>query len=177
MHGWLCCRRTSALSGARAAPGAPFTLRRTFPMARTASLSGFPEWLPEERLVELHVLDTLRRVFELHGFASIETRAVETVGQLLRKGEIDKEVYGLSRLQDDEDSAATFDPHALALHFDLTVPFARYVVANAGYLAFPFRRYQIQKVWRGERPQEGRAREFTQADIDIVGDGELPFRY
>ena len=57
------------------------------------------------------------------------------------------------------------------------MPFARYVVENAGYLAFPFRRYQIQKVWRGERPQEGRAREFTQADIDIVGDGDLPFRY
>lgn len=153
-------------------------------MARTASLSGFPEWLPEERLVELHVLDTLRRVFELHGFSSIETRAVETVGQLLRKGEIDKEVYGLRRLQDDEagpadesGKAGKGDHHALALHFDLTVPFARYVVENAGYLAFPFRRYQIQKVWRGERPQEGRAREFTQADIDVVGDGELPFRY
>ena len=150
-------------------------------MARTASLSGFPEWLPEERLVELHVLDTLRRVFELHGFSSIETRAVETVGQLLRKGEIDKEVYGLSRLQDDESAnpvkEGKADPHALALHFDLTVPFARYVVENAGYLAFPFRRYQIQKVWRGERPQEGRAREFTQADIDVVGDGDLPFRY
>jgi histidyl-tRNA synthetase len=149
-------------------------------MARTASLSGFPEWLPEERLVELHVLDTLRRVFELHGFSSIETRAVETVGQLLRKGEIDKEVYGLRRLQDEEgDEAASSkgDPHALALHFDLTVPFARYVVENAGYLSFPFRRYQVQKVWRGERPQEGRAREFTQADIDIVGDGDLPFRY
>ncbi|GAP60039.1 histidine--tRNA ligase [Arthrobacter sp. Hiyo1] len=72
-------------------------------MARTASLSGFPEWLPQERLVELHVLDTLRKTFELHGFSSIETRAVETVGQLLRKGEIDKEVYGLSRLQEDED--------------------------------------------------------------------------
>ncbi|NUP74050.1 MAG: histidine--tRNA ligase, partial [Sinomonas sp.] len=146
-------------------------------MARTASLSGFPEWLPQERLVELHVLDTLRRTFELHGFSSIETRAVETVGQLLRKGEIDKEVYGLSRLQDDEDSATKSDSNALALHFDLTVPFARYVVENAGYLAFPFRRYQIQKVWRGERPQEGRAREFTQADIDVVGDGTLPFRY
>ena len=65
-------------------------------------------------------------------------------------------------------------PTPLALHFDLTVPFARYVVENAGYLAFPFRRYQIQKVWRGERPQEGRAREFTQADIDVVADGELP---
>ncbi|WP_120521449.1 histidine--tRNA ligase [Arthrobacter celericrescens] len=148
-------------------------------MARTASLSGFPEWLPQERLVELHVLDTLRRVFELHGFSSIETRAVETVGQLLRKGEIDKEVYGLSRLQEDEEEsrAAKGDHHSLALHFDLTVPFARYVVENAGYLSFPFRRYQIQKVWRGERPQEGRAREFTQADIDVVGDGELPFRY
>ncbi|SEE13152.1 histidyl-tRNA synthetase [Arthrobacter alpinus] len=148
-------------------------------MARNASLSGFPEWLPEERLVEQHVLDTLRRTFELHGFSSIETRAVETVGQLLRKGEIDKEVYGLSRLQDDDGNAAAAkdDPNALALHFDLTVPFARYVVENAGYLSFPFRRYQIQKVWRGERPQEGRAREFTQADIDVVADGVLPFRY
>ena len=147
-------------------------------MARKASLSGFPEWLPQERLVELHVLDVLRRTFELHGFANIETRAVETVGQLLRKGEIDKEVYALSRLQAEEGEAGgRQDPNQLALHFDLTVPFARYVVENAGHLAFPFRRYQIQKVWRGERPQEGRAREFTQADIDVVGDGELPFRY
>src|SRR6476660_8216836 len=137
MHGRLCCRRTPSLNGvAGSAPRLP-SLRRTFPMARTASLCGFPEWLPEERLVELHVLDTLRRVFELHGFSSIETRAVETVGQLLRKGEIDKEVYGLRRLQDEEDDEATSakgDQHALALHFDLTVPFARYVVENAGYL-------------------------------------------
>ncbi|HXD28379.1 MAG TPA: histidine--tRNA ligase [Arthrobacter sp.] len=146
-------------------------------MARKASLSGFPEWLPNERLVELHVLDALRRTFELHGFGNIETRAVETVGQLLRKGEIDKEVYGLSRLQADEGESTGSDPNALALHFDLTVPFARYVVENAGHLAFPFRRYQIQKVWRGERPQDGRFREFTQADIDVVGDGTLPFRY
>ena len=147
-------------------------------MARKASLSGFPEWLPQERLVELHVLDVLRRTFELHGFTNIETRAVETVGQLLRKGEIDKEVYALSRLQAEEGEAGgKQDPNQLALHFDLTVPFARYVVENAGHLAFPFRRYQIQKVWRGERPQEGRAREFTQADIDVVGDGDLPFRY
>lgn len=143
-------------------------------MARKASLSGFPEWLPAERVVEQHVLDTLRRTFELHGFANIETRAVETRAQLLRKGEIDKEVYGLSRLaaEDDKD-----DPNALALHFDLTVPFARYVVENAGHLAFPFRRYQMQKVWRGERPQDGRFREFTQADIDVVGEGTLAFSY
>ena len=143
-------------------------------MARKASLSGFPEWLPAERVVEQHVLDTLRRVFELHGFANIETRAVETRAQLLRKGEIDKEVYGLSRLAAEDEKN---DPNALALHFDLTVPFARYVVENAGHLAFPFRRYQMQKVWRGERPQDGRFREFTQADIDVVGDGSLPFSY
>ncbi|WP_418906699.1 histidine--tRNA ligase [Glutamicibacter endophyticus] len=143
-------------------------------MARKASLSGFPEWLPAERVVEQHVLDTLRRIFELHGFANIETRAVETRAQLLRKGEIDKEVYGLSRLAAEDDK---HDPNVLALHFDLTVPFARYVVENAGHLAFPFRRYQMQKVWRGERPQDGRFREFTQADIDVVGEGELPFSY
>ncbi|WP_104179845.1 histidine--tRNA ligase [Arthrobacter sp. B0490] len=143
-------------------------------MARKASLSGFPEWLPEERLIELHVLGVLQRTFELHGFSSIETRAVETVEHLLRKGEIDKEVYAVSRLQADEASASE---SGLALHYDLTVPFARYVVENAGHLAFPFRRFQIQKCWRGERPQEGRAREFTQADIDVVGDGVLPFRY
>lgn len=145
-------------------------------MSRKASLSGFHEWLPAERLVELHVQDTLRHVFELHGFANIETRAVETLGTMLRKGEIDKEVYAVSRLQG-EAGENPDDPHRLALHFDLTVPFARYVTENAGYLNFPFRRYQIQKVWRGERPQEGRAREFTQADIDVVGDGTLPFRY
>lgn len=147
-------------------------------MARKQSLSGFPELLPEERLLENYVLDTLRQTFELHGFSSIETRSVETIEQLLRKGEIDKEVYAISRLLDEADeNRQSGKKEKLALHFDLTVPFARYVVENAGYLNFPFMRYQIQKVWRGERPQEGRAREFTQADIDVVGDGQLPFRY
>lgn len=146
-------------------------------MARSTSLSGFTEWLPEERLVELHVLETLREVFERHGFASIESRAVESVETLLQKGEIDKEVYAVSRLlQEDPESGDGGREARLALHFDLTVPFARYVTENAGHLDFPFRRYQIQKVWRGERPQDGRYREFTQADIDIVGDGSLPFR-
>ncbi|GAB6937796.1 histidine--tRNA ligase [Isoptericola variabilis] len=153
-------------------------------MARPTPLSGFPEWLPDGRVVEQHVLDTLRRTFELHGFAGIETRAVEPLDQLLRKGETSKEVYVLRRLQ--EEQAGDVAPprgdtgaadKQLGLHFDLTVPFARYVLENAGRLAFPFKRYQIQKVWRGERPQDGRFREFVQADIDVVGAGELPYHY
>jgi histidyl-tRNA synthetase len=137
-------------------------------------LSGFPEWLPGERVIENHVLDVLRATFESWGFASVETRAVEPLDELLRKGEIDKEVYLLRRLHaaDGEDEG-----RQLGLHFDLTVPFARYVLENAGRLTFPFRRYQIQKVWRGERPQDGRFREFTQADVDIVGAGDLPFHH
>ena len=148
-------------------------------MSRPTSLSGFPELLPAQRLAEQHILDGLRRVFELHGFASVETRAVETVEQLGSKGEVEKEVYVLRRLHADpgaEDESAS--PRSqLGLHFDLTVPFARYVLEHAGKLEFPFRRYQIQKAWRGERPQEGRFREFTQADIDIVGRDELPFHH
>jgi histidyl-tRNA synthetase len=136
-------------------------------------LSGFPEFLPAQRIVELHVIDTVRETFELHGFASIETRAVEPLEQLLRKGEIDKEVYVLRRLHAEPDEADS----RLGLHYDLTVPFARYVLENAGKLEFPLRRYQIQKAWRGERPQEGRFREFTQADIDVVGRDELPFHH
>ena len=148
-------------------------------MART-SLSGFPEWLPEGRIIEMHVLDELRRVFELHGFAGIETRAVETLAQLEAKGETSKEIYVLDRLQALKAAASGArapKDKGIGLHFDLTVPFARYVVENANELDFPFKRYQIQKVWRGERPQEGRFREFTQADIDVVGNGELPFHF
>src|SRR3954453_15890050 len=142
-------------------------------MARPTPLSGFPEWLPDGRIVEQHVLDVLRRTFELHGFAGIETRAVEPMDQLLRKGETSKEVYVLRRLQEAEAGADA----GIGLHFDLTVPFARYVLENAGKLEFPFRRYQVQKAWRGERPQEGRYREFTQADIDVVMKDELPFHF
>jgi len=146
-------------------------------MARPTPLSGFPEWLPDGRIVEQHVLDVLRRTFELHGFAGIETRAVEPLDQLLRKGETSKEVYVLRRLQEEPDPAGEDRAGQLGLHFDLTVPFARYVLENAGHLAFPFRRYQIQKVWRGERPQDGRFREFVQADIDVVAAGELAYHY
>jgi len=146
-------------------------------MAKPTPLSGFPEWLPDGRIVEQHVLDTLRHTFELHGFAGIETRAVEPLDQLLRKGETSKEVYVLSRLQEEDGAARAGSEKQLGLHFDLTVPFARYVLENAGRLPFPLRRYQIQKVWRGERPQEGRFREFIQADIDVVGAGELPYHF
>ncbi|PZU32847.1 MAG: histidine--tRNA ligase, partial [Actinomyces sp.] len=144
-----------------------------------SSLSGFPEWLPAGRVVEQHFIDALRRTFELHGFSGIETRAVEPLSELTRKGETSKEVYLLSRLQAEPGRAAdAADPSKqLGLHFDLTVPFARYVVDNAGILHFPFKRYQIQKVWRGERPQEGRFREFYQVDIDVVGDGALPLHH
>ena len=138
-------------------------------MSRPKPLSGFPEFLPAGRIIEQRVLDLLRDSFELHGFASVETRAVETMDALTRKGEITKEVYVVRRLHAAE--GETGDD--LGLHFDLTVPFARYVLENSGHLAFPFRRYQIQKVWRGERPQEGRYREFVQADIDIVGENTL----
>ena len=138
-------------------------------MARTAPLSGFPELLPAQRHVEQQVLARLARTFELHGFANLETRAVEPLEQLLRKGETSKEVYVLRRLQAAEEGADA----GLGLHFDLTVPFARYVLEHAGKLEFPFRRYQVQKVWRGERPQEGRFREFRQADVDVVDAGTL----
>lgn len=141
---------------------------------RPRPLSGFPEWLPAEQLVERRVVDRLRETFELYGFAPLETRAVEPLDQLLRKGETSHEVYVLRRLQADADDASD---SGLGLHFDLTVPFARYVLENAGKLQFPYRRYQIQPCWRGERPQEGRYRQFTQADIDIVDRDELPGHY
>ena len=126
-------------------------------------------------MIEQYVLDRIRATFELYGFAPLETRAVEPLDQLLRKGETSKEVYVLRRLQEDPAAAGADD--SLGLHFDLTVPFARFVLENAGKLQFPFRRYQIQKVWRGERPQEGRYREFLQADIDVVDRDTLPFHY
>ncbi|WP_033341803.1 histidine--tRNA ligase [Catenuloplanes japonicus] len=143
-------------------------------MSKPTPLSGFPEWLPQQRLIEQEILGRVRRTFELYGFAPLETRAVEPLDQLLRKGETSKEVYVLRRLQADENDTSDA---ALGLHFDLTVPFARFVLENAGKLQFPFRRYQIQKVWRGERPQEGRYREFYQADIDIVDRDTLPAHY
>ncbi len=137
-------------------------------MSRPKPISGYPEFLPAGRIIEQRALDILRESFELHGFGSIETRVMEPLDVLSRKGEIDKEIFTVRRLHAEE--GATDE---MGLHFDLTVPLARYVLENAGHLAYPFRRYQIQKVWRGERPQEGRYREFCQADIDIIGSETL----
>ena len=152
-------------------------------MSKIHPISGFPEWLPGERIVEQHFLDVIRETFELHGFASVQTRAVEPIERLSSQGaDTDKEIYAISRLSaglpgaGDSSREPGREPK-LGLHFDLTVPFARYVLENAGKLTFPFRRYQIQQVWRGERPQEGRYREFTQCDIDIVDVGELAPHY
>ncbi|MDF8266279.1 histidine--tRNA ligase [Luteipulveratus flavus] len=140
--------------------------------SKVTPISGFQEWLPRERIAEQYVLDTIREVFELHGFASVSTRAVEPVERLSDQGEdADKEIYAVSRLAGGDDEAR------LGLHFDLTVPFARYVLENSGKLTFPFRRYQIQPAWRGERPQRGRYREFIQADVDIIDAAELPGHY
>ena len=145
-------------------------------MAKPTPLSGFPELLPAHRAVERAVIASLSRTFELHGFANIETRVVEPLDRLAKGGEIDKEIYVLRRLHADADEDLSPNKQ-LGMHFDLTVPFARYVLEHAGHLQFPFRRYQIQPAWRGERPQEGRYRQFTQADVDIVGQGDLAFHH
>lgn len=133
-------------------------------------MSGFPELLPAEQIVFNRCLDTVRRTFELFGFAPLETPAVERKEVLTSKGGNEKEIYALSRLaaRPDEDASTEY-----ALHFDLTVPLARYVAQHKEKLVFPFRRYQIQKVWRGERPQAGRYRELYQCDIDVIGRGSV----
>lgn len=139
-------------------------------------ISGFPEWLPEYRAVELEWLDKIRRVFESYGFCNIETPAVEEVDALMaaKGGDTQNEIYVLDRLYADKDDSGK--EARLALHFDLTVPMARYVAQNFNALVFPFKRYQIQKSYRGERPQKGRYREFTQCDIDIVNVDHLPLQ-
>jgi len=139
-------------------------------MKRKQGISGFPEWLPEEKRVENQVISLIEEVYASHGFTQIETPAVELMSTLATKGEVDKEIYGLKRAKAfDDDKEAE-----LGLHFDLTVPFARYVAQNFNSLDFPFRRYQLQKVWRGERPQKGRSREFYQFDVDTIAIDELP---
>ncbi|HZE67366.1 MAG TPA: ATP phosphoribosyltransferase regulatory subunit, partial [Sporichthyaceae bacterium] len=142
-------------------------------VVRPAPISGFPEWLPEVRRVEQSWLDRIRATYERYGFCSLETPSVEALEILQAKGETSQEVYTLSRLQAE---AADADAR-LALHFDLTVPLARYVAQHFNDLVFPFKRYQIQRVWRGERPQEGRFREFTQCDIDVINVDHVPLSF
>jgi len=135
-------------------------------------MRGFPEWLPAAKRQERRVLDIIAKIYESYGYTPIETAAVEKVKTLATTGDVSKEIYGIHRLAGEGVGRVEF-----GLHFDLTLPLARYTADNAGALQFPFKRYQIQKVWRGERAQRGRYREFYQSDIDIVGDGELPLHY
>lgn len=137
-------------------------------------ITGFPEWLPEVRRVEQQWMDHIRKVFESYGFCSIETPSVEEIEVLSAKGEVDKEIYVLERLHKDENEKSDA---RLALHFDQTVPLARYVAQHFNELDFPFKRYQMQKVWRGERPQAGRFREFYQCDIDVIGVDNVPIHF
>ncbi len=140
-------------------------------MASIKPISGFPEWSPEQKLVEEKFLSKIGRVFQLNGFSPIETPAVERVGTLTAKGGNEKEIYKITRLHASGESS---DDNDLALHFDLTVPMARYIAQRERELVFPFKRYQMQTVWRGERPQAGRFRQFYQCDIDIIGRESLP---
>ncbi|MCV6599234.1 MAG: histidine--tRNA ligase [Alphaproteobacteria bacterium] len=138
------------------------------------SISGFPELLPEERIIEREWINKIESVFESYGFANIDTPVVEELDVILAKGETDKEIYTLNRLQADENDKSDA---RLGLRFDLTVPFARYTAQHFNELNFPFKRYQVQKVWRGERPQEGRYREFTQCDIDVINVDSIPISF
>lgn len=122
--------------------------------------SGFVEYLPNEQAQLQKMLDTIRSVYELYGFMPVETPAIELAEVLLAKGggETEQEVYRFTK-----------GDKEYALHYDLTVPLARYVAEHENDLVFPFRRFQMQKVWRAERAQKGRFREFYQCDADIIG--------
>ena len=128
------------------------------------TLSGFMELLPQKQARMERMMEILRKTYSLYGFAPLDTPAIEDAQILLAKGggETEKQIYRFQKGDSD-----------LALRFDLTVPLAKYVALHYNDLAFPFRRYQISKVYRGERAQRGRFREFYQADIDIIGDGKL----
>ena len=131
---------------------------------RPRTLSGFMELLPAKQQQMERFFQVLRETYSLYGFTPLDTPVIESAEVLLAKGggETEKQIYRFEKGDSD-----------LALRFDLTVPLAKYVALNYGQLTFPFRRFQIGKVYRGERAQRGRFREFYQADIDIIGDGQL----
>ncbi len=128
------------------------------------TLSGFMELLPEQQMKMERMMEILRQSYSVYGFTPLDTPIIESAEVLLAKGggETEKQIYRFMKGDSD-----------LALRFDLTVPLAKYVAGHYSELSFPFRRYQIGKVYRGERAQRGRFREFYQADIDIIGDGRL----
>ncbi len=131
---------------------------------RPRTLSGFMELLPQKQQQMERFFQVLRETYSLYGFTPLDTPVIEAAEVLLAKGggDTEKQIYRFEKGDSD-----------LALRFDLTVPLAKYVAMNYGQLTFPFRRFQIGKVYRGERAQRGRFREFYQADIDIIGDGQL----
>ncbi len=135
-------------------------------MAKTEprTLPGFMELLPSEQILFNQMKSTIEDTYKRFGFLPLDTPVIELSEVLLAKagGETEKQIYRFNK-----------GDHDLSLRFDLTVPLAKYVAKNYGNLSFPFRRYQIGKVYRGERTQKGRFREFYQCDIDIIGDGEL----
>ena len=133
-------------------------------MMKPRTLSGFMELLPARQVQMERIMEILRRSYSLYGFTPLDTPLIEASEVLLAKGggETEKQIYRFTKGDTD-----------LSLRFDLTVPLAKYVALHYGELTFPFRRYQIGKVYRGERAQRGRFREFYQADIDIIGDGKL----
>ena len=135
-------------------------------MAKTEprTLSGFMELLPNEQILFNQIKETIENTYKKFGFLPLDTPVIELSEVLLAKagGETEKQIYRFNKGDND-----------LSLRFDLTVPLSKYVAKNYGNLSFPFRRYQIGKVYRGERTQKGRFREFYQCDIDIIGDGEL----
>ncbi len=135
-------------------------------MAKVAprTLSGFMELLPREQMKMEKMMSVLRDTYSLYGFTPLDTPVIESAEVLLAKGggETEKQIYRFQKGDSD-----------LALRFDLTVPLAKYVAGHYADLSFPFRRFQIGKVYRGERAQRGRFREFYQADIDVIGDGKL----
>ena len=128
------------------------------------TLAGFMELLPNEQILFEQMKNTIEETYKQYGFLPIDTPIIELSDVLLAKagGETEKQIYRFEKGDTD-----------LSLRFDLTVPLAKYVAKNYGNLSFPFRRYQIGKVYRGERTQKGRFREFYQCDIDVIGDGEL----
>lgn len=128
------------------------------------TIAGFMELLPNEQILFNQMMDTIKKSYESFGFLPLDTPIIEYSEVLLAKagGETEKQIYRFEKGEND-----------LSLRFDLTVPLAKYVSQYYGQLSFPFRRYQIGKVYRGEKPQRGRYREFYQCDIDIIGDGEL----